>query len=80
MLGGTGNLSQTLGGTSAGVVYTSYTIESELNFNQFKDLIERMFNIKKANRRSTRASRMSMTAGNSMAKSTVLPGTVEEIS
>ena len=72
------SLSLTMGATTAGV-YTKYTIESELNYMQFKDLLDRMFNIKKANRRSTlnRNNRSSMS---SMRRATVLPGTVEDLS
>ena len=69
-----------MGGTQAGA-YTNYTIESELNFVQFKDLLDRMFNIKKNSRRSTinRNNRSSM-LGTSMKRNTVLPGTVEDLS
>lgn len=69
-----------MGGTQAGT-YTNYTIESELNFVQFKDLLDRMFNIKKNSRRSTlnRNNRSSM-LGSSMRRTTVLPGTVEDLS
>jgi len=79
MLGGT-SLSQTIGGNQTGA-YTNYTIESELSFVQFKDLLDRMFNIKKVSRRSTmnRNNRSSM-LGTSMRRTTNLPGTVEDLS
>jgi hypothetical protein len=79
MLGGT-SLSQTIGGTQTGA-YTNYTIESELTFVQFKDLLDRMFNIKKVSRRSTlnRNNRSSM-LGASMRRTTILPGAVEDLS
>jgi hypothetical protein len=69
-----------MGGTQTGA-YTNYTIESELTFVQFKDLLDRMFNIKKNSRRSTinRNNRSSM-LGTSMKRNTVLPGTVEDLS
>jgi hypothetical protein len=69
-----------MGGTQAGA-FTNYTIESELTFVQFKDLLDRMFNIKKNSRRSTinRNNRSSM-LGTSMKRNTVLPGTVEDLS
>jgi len=69
-----------MGGTQAGA-FTNYTIESELTFAQFKDLLDRMFNIKKNSRRSTinRNNRSSM-LGTSMKRNTVLPGTVEDLS
>jgi hypothetical protein len=69
-----------MGGTQAGA-FTNYTIESELTFGQFKDLLDRMFNIKKNSRRSTinRNNRSSM-LGTSMKRNTVLPGTVEDLS
>jgi hypothetical protein len=68
-----------MGGTQTGA-YTNYTIESELTFVQFKDLLDRMFNIKKNSRRSTinRNNRSSM-LGTSMKRNTVLPGTVEDL-
>jgi hypothetical protein len=68
-----------MGGTQAGA-FTNYTIESELTFVQFKDLLDRMFNIKKNSRRSTinRNNRSSM-LGTSMKRNTVLPGTVEDL-